>query len=152
MSSLTPLRRSVRLAEKAQSIQVTQVAPIKKSKKVEPEQETNFRDLTPEEMKADFELRTTMLFICEKIRTAAKRPRTNEDFKIIEKAAEKLLKINRGIVHDNMDGFFICDIIRNSKDAKIGDENHKWTIEACDNFINSVQHRLDNPPTRTWSP
>jgi hypothetical protein len=157
MASATPVRRSARLAEKAatQVAPVVEVAPIPKpvskpKKKVV--EDTHFRDLTPEEMKADFELRTKMLTICEAIIQFAKRPRTNEDFKIVERAAEKLYEMSRGIVYDSMDGFFICDIISNSRKATIGSDEQRYTIDCCSFFISSLKNRMKNQPTRTFDP
>ena len=157
MSSTTPLRRSPRLAEK-QTVEAATIEPpiepkpkrVRMTKPIEPE--TKFRDLTAEEMKADLELRNKMLPISYALRAATIRIRTNDDFKIIEKAAEKLSLMNRGIIYDSMDGFFISDIIHNSRLATIGDEAHKWTFQACNNFLNTLKNRITNPPTRTWVP
>jgi hypothetical protein len=171
MASTTPVRRSARLAEKEEmkaekemmkaeakamkeaekALMKAEKAAVKASAKKVVE-DTHYRNLTPEEMKADLELRTKMLPICEAIRAAAKRPRTNEDFKLIEKAAEKLYEMSRGIVYDSMDEFFIIDIIHISREAKIGDENHKWTIQACNNYINALKSRMEKQPTRTFDP
>jgi hypothetical protein len=161
MASAIPVRRSARLAEKAARAELyvsppttpahVAAQPPRAPKKAIVE-DTHYRNLTPEEMKADFELRTKMLPICEAIRAAAKRPRTNEDFKLIEKAAEKLYEMSRGIIFNSMDEFFIIDIIHISREAKIGDETHKWTIQACNNYINALKSRMENQPTRTFDP
>ena len=173
MASAIPVRRSARLAEKealkaemkAEKEEMkAEMKSEKEALKAEKEaakkaakdaakaaaEEACFRDLTPEEMKSDFELRTKMLPICKAIRAAAKHPRTNEDFKLIEKAAEKLYEMSAGIIYDSMDGFFVCDIIHISREAKIGHETHKWLIQACNNYINALINRMENQPTRTW--
>jgi hypothetical protein len=114
--------------------------------------DSKYRDLTEEEKRADFELRMKMLLFCQAIKKAAKMARTREDFYAVEMAGEELYKMSKGIIYDSMDEFFVCDIIHISRKAKLGDETHKWCIEACTNYINCLKDRLVKQPTRTFDP
>lgn len=149
------LRRSSRIAEKAQNPVFEVVAPatpVTAPKKrivarLPVAKPLPVRDLTAEEMAHDLAVRQTVLAEAMVIRRALGQARTAEDFRLCHDRADALWHTARDLQGSGMDDFFLSDCCHYCRDAKLGHEDHQSAIRSIKYYISAVQHRIANPPT-----
>ncbi len=150
------LRRSSRIAEKAQNPVSEVVAPVvpvtAPKKRIVAKREVArpppvMRALTAEEMAHDLALRKTVLAEAIEIRKALGQARTTEDFHVCHDRADTLWHMARDLQGSGMDDFFLTDCYHYCRDAKLGHEDHSSAIRSIKYYMSAIQHRITSPPT-----
>jgi hypothetical protein len=149
----TPLRRSARLAEKAnkpvEEVSNEVIHRIPKAIVYPPQPSyRKWRDLTAEEIKFDYELRLKLLEFAEQIRKDLGMARIREDFLKCMEKLDTLLDMSSDLIYEKGDEMFITDSKSWADQAVLGHEYHKWAIDSCKSYIKSLQNNISTPPTK----